>query len=89
MTQFSSSLIRFYYGRDLIGNEVGAAAKNVIGIAAGILDGMGLTNLKGALMARGTREVARLIVAMGDRAFRLRPLPLGGLSGHGVFPVQP
>ena len=33
--------------------------------AAGILDGMGLTNLKGALMARGTREVARLIVAMG------------------------
>lgn len=65
VTQFSSSLIRFYYGRDLIGNEVGAAAKNVIGIAAGILDGMGLTNLKGALMARGTREVARLIVAMG------------------------
>lgn len=52
VTQFSSSLIRFYYGRDLIGNEVGAAAKNVIGIAAGILDGMGLTNLKGALMAR-------------------------------------
>ena len=51
VTQFSSSLIRFYYGRDLIGNEVGA--------------GMGLTNLKGALMARGTREVARLIVAMG------------------------
>ena len=65
VTQFGSSLIRFYYGRDLIGNEVGAAAKNVIGIAAGILDGMGLTNLKGALMARGTREVARLIVAMG------------------------
>ena len=65
VTQFSSSLIRFYYGRDIIGNEVGAAAKNVIGIAAGILDGMGLTNLKGALMARGTREVARLIVAMG------------------------
>ena len=65
VTQFGSSLIRFYYGRDLIGNEVGAAAKNVIGIAAGILDGMGLTNLKGALMARGTREVGRLIAAMG------------------------
>lgn len=65
VTQFSSGLIRFYYGRDLIGNEVGAAAKNVIGIAAGILDGMDLTNLKGALMARGTREVARLIAAMG------------------------
>lgn len=65
VTAFSTNLIRFYYGRDLIGNEVGAAAKNVIGIAAGILDGMGLTNLKGALMARGTREVARLIAAMG------------------------
>ena len=62
---FSSPLIRFYYGFDLIGNEVGAAAKNVIGIAAGVLDGLGLTNLKGALMARGTREVARLIAAMG------------------------
>ena len=33
------SLIRFYYGTDMIGNEIGAAAKNVIGIAAGILDG--------------------------------------------------
>ena len=32
---FSSDLIRFYYGEDLIGNEVGAAAKNVVGIAAG------------------------------------------------------
>ena len=63
--EFSSSLIRFYYGTDLIGNEVGAAAKNVIGIAAGMLDGLDLTSLKGALMSRGTREVARLIVAMG------------------------
>jgi glycerol-3-phosphate dehydrogenase (NAD(P)+) len=62
---FSSDLIRFYYGTDLIGNEVGAAAKNVIGIAAGMLDGLGLTTLKGALMSRGTREVARLISAMG------------------------
>ena len=62
---FSSELIRFYYGEDMIGNEIGAAAKNVIGIAAGILDGSGLSTLKGALMARGTREVARLISAMG------------------------
>ena len=62
---FSSSLIRFYYGEDLIGNEIGAAAKNVIGIAAGMLDGKGLSTLKGALMSRGTREVARLIVKMG------------------------
>ena len=62
---FSGELIRFYYGNDLLGNEVGAAAKNVVGIAAGILDGLSLTTLKGALMARGTREIARLIRAMG------------------------
>lgn len=63
--EFSSELIRFYYGSDLIGNEIGGAAKNVIGIAAGMLDGMNLSTLKGALMSRGTREVARLIKAMG------------------------
>ena len=62
---FSSDLIRLYYGEDLVGNELGAAAKNVIGIAAGMLDGFGLSSLKGALMARGAREVARLIRAMG------------------------
>lgn len=63
--QFSSELIRFYYGCDLIGNEIGAAAKNVIGIAAGMLDGAGRSSLKGPLMARGPREIARLIKAMG------------------------
>ncbi len=62
---FSSELIRFYYGEDLLGNEIGGAAKNVIGIAAGMLDGRGLSTLKGALMSRGTREVARLIARMG------------------------
>ncbi|MEA4998447.1 MAG: NAD(P)H-dependent glycerol-3-phosphate dehydrogenase [Candidatus Limiplasma sp.] len=62
---FAGDLIRFYYGRDLIGNEVGAAAKNVVGIAAGALDGVHLGTLKGALMSRGTREVARLINALG------------------------
>ena len=62
---FSSDLIRFYYGEDLLGNEMGAAAKNVIGIAAGMLDGLGLSTLKGALMSRGPREVARLIAKMG------------------------
>ena len=65
ISAFSGELIRFYYGSDLLGNEVGAAAKNVVGIAAGFLDGLGLTTLKGALMSRGTREVARLIHAMG------------------------
>jgi glycerol-3-phosphate dehydrogenase (NAD(P)+) len=63
--KFSSRLIRFYYGTDLIGNEIGAAAKNVVGIAAGMLDGLHMSSLKGALMARGTREVARLIAAEG------------------------
>ena len=62
---FSGPLIRFYYGTDLIGNEIGAAAKNVIGIAAGMLDGFHLGSLKGALMSRGTHEIARLIRAMG------------------------
>lgn len=62
---FSGDIIRFYYGTDLVGSEIGAAAKNVIGIAAGMLDGVGLTTLKGALMSRGTREIARLISAMG------------------------
>ena len=37
---FSGDLIRFYYGEDLLGSEIGAASKNVIGIAAGMLDGM-------------------------------------------------
>lgn len=62
---FSSDLIRFYYGEDLLGSEIGAASKNVIGIAAGMLDGRGFSTLKGALMSRGTREIARLIAAMG------------------------
>ena len=60
-----SPLIRFYYGDDLIGSEIGAAAKNVIGIAAGMLDGANMPSLKGPLMARGAREVARLIHAAG------------------------
>lgn len=64
---FSSELIRFYYGDDLLGNEIGAASKNVIGIAAGMLDGLNKTALKGALMSRGTREIARLIRKMGGK----------------------
>lgn len=60
-----SPLIRFYIGTDLIGSEVGAASKNVIGIAAGMLDGLSLSSLKGALMARGAGEISRLIGAMG------------------------
>ena len=62
---FKSDLIRFYYGNDIIGTEIGAAAKNVMGIAAGVLDGGGVSTLKGSLMSRGAREVARLIKALG------------------------
>ena len=72
--QLSGDLIRFYYGTDLIGNEIGAASKNVIGIAAGMLDGMGVSSLKGALLSRGTREIARLIDAMGG----------SGVSAYGL-----
>lgn len=64
VNSFKSDLIRFYYGDDLIGTEIGAAAKNVMGIAAGALDVL-CVPLKGPLMSRGAREVARLIKAMG------------------------
>ena len=77
---FSGNLIRFYYGSDLIGNEIGAAAKNVIGIAAGILDGLGLSSLKGALMARGPREISRLVKAMGGN-----PVSVYGLCHLGDY----
>ena len=77
---FSGNLIRFYYGSDLIGNEIGAAAKNVIGIAAGILDGLGLSSLKGALMARAPREISRLVEAMGGN-----PVSVYGLCHLGDY----
>ncbi|MBQ3417367.1 MAG: NAD(P)-binding domain-containing protein [Ruminococcus sp.] len=71
---FSSELIRFYIGTDLVGSEIGAAAKNVIGIAAGMLDGAGYTSLKGALMARAPREISRLIEVLGGN----------GISAYGL-----
>ena len=49
----------------MLGIEIGAAAKNVVGIAAGMLDGLNCTSLKGALMARGTAELSRLVSALG------------------------
>ena len=66
---FKSDLIRFYYGNDIIGTEVGAATKNIMGIVAGVLDGLNYVTLKGPLMARGAREVSRLIKAMGGSEF--------------------
>ena len=77
---FKSNLIRFYYGDDLLGTEVGAAAKNVLGIAAGVLDGSGYASLKGPLMARGAFEVAKLIKAMGGN-----PMSAYGLAHLGDY----
>ncbi len=78
--KFSSPLIRFYYGSDIIGNEIGAAAKNVMGIAAGVLDGMHYESLKGALMSRGTHEIANLIKVMGGN-----PISAYGLAHLGDY----
>ena len=66
---FSSNLIRFYIGNDIIGSEIGAGAKNVMGVGAGMLDGLGYSVLKGALMARGAHEVSQLIKAKGGNEF--------------------
>ena len=54
----STDLIRLYKGGDLVGTEVGAAAKNVIGIAAGMLDGKGLSSLKGSIRPRSFQATA-------------------------------
>jgi glycerol-3-phosphate dehydrogenase (NAD(P)+) len=62
-----SDLIKYYLADDIVGTEIGAAAKNVVGIAAGMLDGLGYQSLKGALMARGTHEVSKLIEAAGGK----------------------
>ena len=58
--------MRVYYSADLIGVEIGGAVKNVMAIAAGISDGLGLgSNARAALITRGLAEIARLGVAMG------------------------
>ena len=63
--RFTSGLIKFYVTCDLLGAEIGAAATNVLGVAAGMLDGARAPTLKGALMVRGAYEVSCLIKAMG------------------------
>ncbi len=78
--KFNSNLIRLYIGQDLIGNEIGAAAKNVMGITAGMLDGLNYSSLKGALIARGSREISRLVRAMGGNE-----LTVYGLSHIGDY----
>jgi glycerol-3-phosphate dehydrogenase (NAD(P)+) len=66
---FSTEHFRVYTNLDLVGVELAAALKNVIGIAAGINDGLGFgDNSKSALLTRGLAEMARFGVALGARA---------------------
>jgi glycerol-3-phosphate dehydrogenase (NAD(P)+) len=61
--------MRVYYSTDLVGVEIGGAVKNVMAIAAGISDGLGLgLNARAALITRGLAEMARLGAAMGGSA---------------------
>lgn len=70
---------RLYGSADLVGAQLGGAAKNVIAIAAGVVEGMGLgENARAALITRGVAELARLVAAEGGR-----PETAAGLSGLG------
>lgn len=76
---FSGRTFRLYRNSDVVGVEVGAALKNVIAIAAGICQGLGLgSNSRAALITRGLAEITRLAVAMGGR-----PQTMAGLAGLG------
>lgn len=60
--------LRLYASPDLIGTQLGAAAKNVIAIAAGVVEGAGYgENARAALITRGLAELSRLILAEGGR----------------------
>jgi glycerol-3-phosphate dehydrogenase (NAD(P)+) len=76
---FSSARFRVYASDDLVGVELGGALKNVIAIAAGIVDGLGLgPNTVAALITRGLAEISRLALSQGGRAETL-----SGLAGLG------
>jgi glycerol-3-phosphate dehydrogenase (NAD(P)+) len=76
---FNDSRFRVYTNDDVIGVELGGALKNIIAIAAGVLDGLGLGhNSVAALITRGLAEVARLTVACGGRIDTM-----AGLAGLG------
>lgn len=65
----SSRSFRVYSSDDVVGVELAGAAKNVVAIAAGIVDGMGYGhNTVAALITRGLAELSRLVVALGGRA---------------------
>jgi glycerol-3-phosphate dehydrogenase (NAD(P)+) len=71
--------LRIYASNDMVGVEVGGAVKNVMAIAAGICDGMGLgLNARAALLTRGLAEITRLGLKLGGRSETL-----SGLSGVG------
>lgn len=75
--------LRIYTNMDMIGVEIGGAMKNVIALAAGIIDGLGLgDNTKAALMTRGLTEISRLGTALGAK-----PETFAGLSGIGDLVV--
>lgn len=76
---FSSEVFRTYTSTDVVGVQVGGALKNVIAIAAGMSDGMGLGhNSRAAIITRGLAEISRIAVRMGGN-----PLTLSGLAGMG------
>src|SRR5207247_68155 len=78
-TVFSTQWFRVYTNRDVIGVELAGATKNVIAIAAGILDGLAAgNNAKAALVTRGLVEITRLGVAMGAQETTFQ-----GLAGIG------
>jgi glycerol-3-phosphate dehydrogenase (NAD(P)+) len=77
--EFSDPAFRVYTNSDVIGVELGGALKNIIAIAAGICDGLGLGhNSIAALITRGLAEMTRLVVACGGRAETM-----AGLAGLG------
>jgi glycerol-3-phosphate dehydrogenase (NAD(P)+) len=79
----NSPLFRVYVNSDLIGVELCGAAKNVIALACGAVDGLGLgDNAKGALVTRGLAEIARLGEACGAE-----PETFSGLAGMGDLMV--
>jgi glycerol-3-phosphate dehydrogenase (NAD(P)+) len=70
---------RLYANRDIVGVEAGGALKNVIALATGLSDGLGLgENARAALVTRGLAEMTRLAVALGGE-----PATLAGLAGMG------
>ncbi len=76
---FTGGNLRVYSHPDVVGVELAAAMKNVIALAAGIIDGLGLgINAKSALLTRGLAETIRL-----GLAFNANPLTFAGLAGMG------